>query len=465
MSHYTEPLYTEVIRERMSALCGHRHILFLYDDADTCFTQARDALERDELYHCLQNLYDATHGETEAAEFYNKVWEPQMRDLMEKKVNVRSFSQAVKELLQDTRSSHRDDSKLLYFFQRLEALAGHVRFQNPQEKAVMYDLYDAGASVYNHAGKTPEADQCSEMSKQYYKYVGIDRMFSIRNKESVSLCDSFEYEKARELAKETVAAYEMIMEVQELFRVKEKKSLDYGKHLSQLGQCYAYLEDKQAEECFLDALSCMDPGTADYVITESYLLHYYAERNDREKYEKYAKEYFGNETSPENQMMMIARFAEHEVIRMKFASYVFLKGIYRFYADTLSAKQADMIYCWENTMKEMNKATAGQWKGHPMLLIDKYIALIAAKRKKEGVANQYLEKIRKSEADGILAVIRNHAILTIRRLQGVPSGEDEALCRESVIEMFKKKKERMAELMGEEVSIAAIDKVVTYTFR
>ncbi|MBR5970863.1 MAG: hypothetical protein IK016_11050 [Lachnospiraceae bacterium] len=468
LNYRTEPVYTEVIRERMRELCGNRHILFLYDDADTYYTQARDALERDELYHCLQNLYHATRGEGEAAAFYKKVWEPELQSLMEKRVNVLSFTQAVKALAQATQSSHRADSKLLYFYQRLEALASHVGFRDSQERAVLFDLYAAGARIYNHSGRTNESDECRNKSREFEPYTGLQRLYSMRNNAAVSICDKFKFEAAKAYTEETVHAYEMMMEIQELLDVKTEKQVDYGKCLSQLGQCYAFQDDKRAEEIFLKALSQMDAGTADYAITQSYLLHFYADHNEREKFEAHAAEYFGGKTQPEEQMRYIAGLACTAETAMRFAAYVFLKGLYHFCAETLPSKTADRIFRWEDSMKEMEKETAGKWQGHPILLIYKYIAMIALKCGRDKVAKKYEEHLLREEIneekEKTLAVIRNHSILTLHNMQGIRTEEDEALCRESLRILRDLGAEGITGVTGEEIPIANLDRMVTFSF-
>ena len=57
----------------------------------------------------------------------------------------------------------------------------------------------------------------------------------------------------------------------------------------------------------------MEKDMADYYITLSYLLHYYLQTKEKEKYEKYAKDYFGGYEDLEEQLI----YGKH-LIRYRF---------------------------------------------------------------------------------------------------------------------------------------------------
>ena len=153
------------------------------------------------------------------------------------------------------------------------------------------------------------------------------------------------------------------------------------------------------------------------------------------------------------------------LISLTFASYVFLKGIWQFQANTLSKKLTQEVLDWEKTMERLNKKTKRHWKGHPMQLIYKYLALIALKQYDHDTANRYVKLISRFPADdGILRIIKNHCILCVRNEQGVTDGMGE-LRKETVNLLYNINPEVMAKAIGRGTSFADISKVVTYMYQ
>jgi len=79
---------------------------------------------------------------------------------------------------------------------------------------------------------------------------------------------------------------------------------------------------------------------------------------------------------------------EQKVQSFKFAFYVYIKALYRFYVDELNSEKRRNLLSWIQNLHKGNKAE--HVNGHPWELIYKYFALLAVKFNKDELVKQFL---------------------------------------------------------------------------
>ena len=161
----------------------------------------------------------------------------------------------------------------------------------------------------------------------------------------------------------------------------------YGITQSQYGQILAYKRGGEAEDYFLKALNEMKKGTANYYITLSFLLHYFLDINDKEKYEKYASDYFGGSKSLQAQYDYMCD--PKGDLNAKYALYVYIKAAWIFYRESVpervKAAFADINSDFEK------RGIARLLGGDPWELIQKYLLLFAKEWKDYKAEKKYLK--------------------------------------------------------------------------
>lgn len=458
--------YLTKIWNKMKMLSDERRLIFAYDEVDTSFTEAWRCAENGDIYKALSVEYDALNYGNEVSDFYSQVWEKELFCRITKKVDVSSFSTAVRKFAQSTRNNNLSQNKLIFVFDKLEVLASQIDFGNEQDKAILYELYDSGVSTYNHVGWPEKARLYAEKCSEYTKYIGIERELRNRNKIAVGLCDSFRYDEACKIIEDSYLYCQAIFEAQKklLGENNSYNALVYGIVASQLGQIYSFMNDTRAEDMFLQALNLFDKGTADYYITESYLLHYYLSIRNIEKYEYYAKEYFGGNSELQNQLeYLIVEGSERKnpIISLKFAIFVYLKSLYTFYLENLSEELIDKVLNIEDTIGQLSPEGLSQINGHPWEISYKYLALIAFTFKKSKLTTYYIKKME-------TALTINGATLEAIAIFG-----DIEISRVRSPGMnIQDKIDKLCNLIRKENSNVCIDnnyesveKIITYTYR
>lgn len=462
----TNKPYLTKVWERMHRLSGNNRLLFSYDDVDTGFANAWKWAENGDIYKALSVEFDSINLENEVAGFYEQVWEGELLKLLMKKADASTITMAVRKYSQSTRNNNINQQKLIFIFERLEKIAGNVVFLNSQDKSVLYDLYDAGVSAYNHIGNSDKAKECVDKCKEYMRFVGMEREIRNRNKAAVSLCDSFRYIEAEHMVRASYEYYKVSYEAQKKFFDGSAlcNSVEFGIVCSQLGQIYGYMGDPRAENMFFEALNLLEKETADYYITESYLLHYYLETKDQDKYEMYAKEYYGGNYDLCKQLEYIILEGSTEknpIISLKFALFVYLKSIVTFYLDEIPEELMQKLLDIESAISDINQNGMKQINGHPWEISYKYLAMIAFKAEKHKVAAGYMKKIN-------TCIIDKGSTIEIIKL----FGEVELLKTKSPEVDVTNKVEQICKLIESENpmlkginSFEALEGVVKYTYR
>ena len=279
--------------------------------------------------------------------------------------------------------------ELVYLYNHLEPLVANLE----KSGASKYAFYDAGITAYNHIGDSLMAERCYEIAKGFAKYCHVEDYLLTLKCRVVMLNDQYRYEEALSLAKEILEYEDELVSLRQLlFESDDIASISKGRALSQCGQVYAYLRDTHAEEYFKQALTQFDEKSIDYNITLSYLLHHYIDMSNREGYEKYAPQYFGRYENVWEQFSYLKDMteADQKLQSFKFAFYVYIKALYRFYVDELNSEKRRNLLSWIQNLHKGNKAE--HVNGHPWELIYKYFALLSIKFNKNELAEKFIQQ-------------------------------------------------------------------------
>lgn len=385
-------------KRRADRYTGHENnLIFVHDPVDTGFRKAWTRLEAKDYYHALRLAYDSIHMENPYAAYYREVWFRLLRKRLLREASLIDYRISVERLYDYTRQNNMNQNKLMYIFSALEAMKDHMTYQDDSDKAVLYKLYDCGVSAYCHLGRPSTAKSYFEKCRAYAKYIDFETYIRTRSKLSVCLCDEFAYQEAEALAEENRDLYEELIPLRRLISGDDmEKTLNYGITCSQLGQAQAFQRQKEAEESFLKALAQMEEDSPNYWITVSYLLHFYLDMGMREKYEALSVPYFGGKKGLREQFSYIlseGSKGRQGKISLKFALYVFVRGVFLFYRERISGPMLDKLMNIEEAIRKEGLEAVRQTKGHPWEIIYKYLALLAWETGNREKAEEYTQKI------------------------------------------------------------------------
>ncbi|MCQ2534350.1 MAG: hypothetical protein MJ172_07275 [Clostridia bacterium] len=393
--------YLKFIRKKLAKLIENDNsLLYSYDDVDTEFTKAIRAMSNRDIYVAMSYLYDIkTNYASYVAEYYENKWYPHLLNKINKEVNTDDWCMAVDKLTKSLLSNTYNQKKGQYLFEELERTLEVIKeeFKTSQMKYLYY-FYNAGVSVYSHLGDSSRAKVYEELCIDYAQYVDLEKMLRLRNQQVVMLCDYFDYEHARVIAEENVKISKETYKIKALTVPKAdiRNKFDVVKALSQLGQVYAFMQDSQAENCFLEALEDIEEGTPDYYITASYLLHHYIDSGNERKYRELAKKYFNGEDLLEAQTDMIIRELDdsHPQHSFFFALYVLVKATYVFYKQEVSDElwnKLTKVFTYKSQKTDRNSCSYG----HPVELICHYLILLSYYRDDEDSCKLFKSHLRK----------------------------------------------------------------------
>lgn len=386
---------------------GSQNLIFGYDEIDNDFSKAWSDYENRNIFEALSASYEAGMKKGGFAEHYQTVWFPYLEQCIMSIISPEHFSKAVDHLSNMLLFNNLDQEKLLYLLSRFEQMVPLVekKYRSADIRATaLYKLYNAGMSAFCHMGDAKKALEYYEKCKKYAAYVGMDEYLRTSNKLVVCLEDSFEWDRAVQIAKDTVSNQELASEIKRQVLMDEHRSewmeevedisqlefMEEAKSISQLARVLAEKRNPEAEQKFREALSKLPPGSANYKITQSYLLHYYADMGMKEAYEEEATCYFdGKSTYPQRfRYIMKSEGNEYSVFSIKYALYVFIRGLYRFRRNMVN----DSL--WEELCKlpsKLEKRKENVLGGHPWEIIYKYLEMLAIDRKDDDARKQFSE--------------------------------------------------------------------------
>lgn len=387
----------EDMAKRARKYTGHdKNLIFAYDAVDTVWKKAWRRLEEKDYFEALRLAQEGMRMNSPYAGYYKRNWFPKIAEHLKRETDAAAFGLALRKYSLFLEENNLNQEDLVCIYQSLEQMLGNMVFQREEEKSVLYELYDAGISAYSHIGDSLHAKECFEKCVQYAGRTELERYLKTRNKMVVWLMDRFDCQEALDIAQDNVIYQKELLGIRELVYPDQETSIHYGIALSQLGQIQAALHQREAEESFLQALKQIrDTGSYDYSRTLSYLLHYYLEMGEKEAYERRAAEYFGGEQEPGAQLTYLLREGVQKLgaFSMKFALYVYVKGLYRFHLDEISGRLLDRLCRIETEVSRYRGEEArAQINNHPWEIIYKYLALIAWKKGRRPEAEACMEK-------------------------------------------------------------------------
>lgn len=372
---------------------ANENLVFGYDEIDTYFDRAWTCYERKELFDALSIAFDGKRKTGAFAEHYKKVWFPYLEERIRKNLTPDCFSRNVEQLSGMIMTNNLDREKLLYLMQQFETMVPAVMplYRSEDVKGtVLYKLYDAGVSAFCHMGDSERAmyyyDKCMSCSF----YIGIDDFITTNSKYAVCLEDEFAWDRALEIARKNVERQELVsgMKKEILGCDRNLISQKEGKAISQMARILAEQRNPEAEEVFRKALSRLERGTANYKITQSYLLHFYADNNMQQAFEKEAADYFEGCTTYSQRYRFVSTLTResHSVFSKEYACYVLMRGLFLFGMDSLEDALWRKLCRLPETWEE-DSGTAPN--GHPWELTYKYLQLMAAARKDQKAENRF----------------------------------------------------------------------------
>lgn len=410
-----------------------RNLIFAYDTADAYFHRAWKAYESGDLFEALSICFDARG---ECLPFYKRRWFPVIEQTIIDNQDANKLRIAVLKLSALATSKNLNQQKLLHIFKILEESASSGKDRGPLDKSAVFDLYAAGIDAFNHIADTENAERCFAHCRQSVRYTSIENYLAVLNRQSVYTMDRLEFEKARQISEEALEyAKELLALKRMLYGDDSVRSIEYGRICSQYGQACAALHDMKAEELFLTALDAFDADSADYYITLSYFLHYCIAMGRKEKYDEYAKKYFGGNEDREKQFHYLLTAGKDAPISFKFALFVFVKALYIFDGGKATPGLKTELLAIEKTLRRFG--LEGEITGHPWEIIYKYLAFIAKRNGRKDIAERYIEMTKSTELFGaehekLIDWIISYGLLQYKQLT-----EDADKSRQEELELWR----------------------------
>jgi len=365
-----------------------QNLIFTYDDIDMGYEKAIMAYQQKDYFKVLSTLFETKQSRSDFKGYYWEQWFPKIEQWISEAADVEAIEEAVRQFAKYANSNLLKQDELVYLYNHLEPLVANLE----KSESSKYVFYDAGITAYNHIGDSLMAERCFEIAKGFAKYCHVEDYLLTLKRRVVMLNDQYRYEEALSLAKEILDYEDELASLRQLLVESDDiVSISKGRALSQCGQVYAYLQDTHAEECFEQALAQFDKKSIDYNITLSYLLHHYIDMDNRDGYEKYASQYFGGHDNVWEQFSYLKDMTEanQKLQSFKFAFYVYIKALYRFYVDELNSEKRRNLLSWIQNLHKGNKSE--HVNGHPWEIIYKYFALLAIKFNKKELAEEFIE--------------------------------------------------------------------------
>lgn len=441
--------WLKCIDARVREITGKtENLIFGYDEIDNIYAKAWVKCSEGDYYKALSIAFDAGKLDGAFAEYYKNLWFKKIEDKIVQSTNVSDFNMAVRKLNETLNNNTLDQDKCFYILGVLERLAPNIeeRFHSPEAKRILYTLYDIGVTASCHIGDSRKAEEYFEKCTAYAGLVSLADYLNTRNKLVVFCCDYFEMDRAEELSDENIMYQELLTDLKNELKLPCVSDVGFqsmGKAHSQRGQVYAFKRNDRTEEEFRKALTHFEEGSANYKITQSYLLHYYLDTNNGEAYQAEVLSYFDGKKKLADQLKYIVDEGSKNdpLINMKYALYIYVRALYLFRLPELSDRVWTELQ--EIEIKFGRKIKKKEWKltGHPSELIFKYMRLIALARDEAENEEKYAQRMAECLIyHGVTEdAIRKFGELEILDKKGDISSRDE-LSRE----LFKQLKDNFA---------------------
>lgn len=374
---------------------NNTNLVFGYDEIDNDFSRAWNCYENKNYFEALSITYDAAIKQGRFAKHYKDTWFPYLEERIKLTMDPGHFNKSVNELSAMLTTNNLQQEKLLYLMGQFTEMIPEVesKYRSPDMRSrVLYRLYDTGVSAFCHIGNAKKALEYYEKCKKHAFYAGVDAFLNTGNKLVVCLEDCFEWDKALKIAKDNVSNQELVSEMKRevLKNGDEFNFLDEAKALSQMARILAEKRDPDAETIFRGALAKLEHGSANYKITQSYLLHYYADMKMMEEFEKEATDYFDGKATYNQRLRYILNFDEevHSTFSNEYALYVLIRGLFLFNQDAVDDVLWEKLCSLKETLEKKDGREPG---GHPWEITYKYLEMFAIRKNDENARKRFSE--------------------------------------------------------------------------
>lgn len=379
----------EVNRRCLNILPKERLLIFGYDDIDIAFSDALNQFQNGKYYDALKICHDSKNNTGCFADYYEANWFPYIKKMIVESKDVELVEKAIHELYMSQLSNKYEQDRGIYILNVLEkAIDTLIKKNNAHGGKAIAELYQCGVITYCHIGDYKKAERYRKKAEEFVEYINIEAYLRMKHILCVCYTDGFEWNKALKYADDILENEKSLVLTK--LKITGNEILSYSgvaKANSTKGQIYSYCRDDHAEDYFDIALKYFEKGSPNYLITLSYLLQHYIDMGEKTKYSGRSLEYFGGKSNFEERLDYIIEegLKDRPIFNLKFALFVFVKGIYVFDKDKigsrLSKRLSDIEGYVNRRFKELlPKDTIWKLSGHPAELIYKYIALLSIDR-------------------------------------------------------------------------------------
>lgn len=360
-----------------------RFLAYGYDVVDDIYEKALEGVKNLDLFEVFYCMYDAYNKSGSFADYYRKNWFMKLERGLKKKVTESVLSKAVTAMETTLKSNEYEVNSSKFIIDHLIDLADSVADQKNKYGQILFRLYSVALSAYSHIGDPLRAKEAYGKAIRYSFFASTEEIVRLLLKYTVVLCDLFELDNALISAKKVLELQDGIAKLKkEVIAVLPDEAYpERSKALSQVGQIYAFKRNAEAEKYFKEALGLMKQQTANYYITESYLLQYYLDNDLKAEYDKKAVEYFGQNSDLEAQFDYLCEISRHKdkIINVSFGLYIYLKALWSFYRDDIGDSLFNKLCDITQYVKEGRGGI--KFSSHPHEMILKYLILIMQYKK------------------------------------------------------------------------------------
>ncbi|MCR5339179.1 MAG: tetratricopeptide repeat protein [Lachnospiraceae bacterium] len=405
----------EVLR-RAEELAGERTLVFAYDEADERLKNALRALELDKYNDALKETYRILAAGTSEAKIYKEKWIPfienkiiaMVKEDRRSRERTSPVFEAVLGLGNDYLSNRVNTGEAFYVFKVLEKACGDFDDRYGYDE-INYYLNSIGLSAYCHKGEPKKAEEYFERCMKYAGAVKLEDHINTRNQYATALGDMFQYEKAVEMIEGTIGLTQGLVELskktlgsqRELFGLQ-----DMGRSYSQAGQFAAFLGDSESAEMYFNkAIESFGENKESIKRTDSYRLHALIDAGEKEEYVRGMVRYterFGLR----EQLAYIQEIADDGFLKIEYALYLYLKGLYNF------VDPEELRLVWKDITAYIDSLKRSDRNGHPWEMIYKYLCLIAlrvedvqAEERYENLLKQFFMGLAENKESALLQII------------------------------------------------------------
>ncbi len=394
----------EDVLGRSGALAGDNILVFSYDEVDEYLKKAIRALESNEFCNALRQSYRIYITKSAESEFYRKKWIPYIEKRIveyvkeDKRSGERSsvIFEAVQELRNAFLTNRLRIDESFYIFGILEKACETLGDDDIYDE-IRYYLSDIGLRAYCHKGEPQKAEEYYKKCVKYASSAKLEEYIRSRNQYSVALLDLFAYEKAIGIIRGTIELTEGLVNLSRTHLQSQANQFgkyDLARTLSLAGQCASFMGDgESAQNYFKEALEIIDDREETRKRTESYWIHYVIDYKKEDDYEFCMKLYTG-EKEPDKMLSAIVRNAENGLVSLRYALYLYLKGLYNF------GKKEEIESVWNEIKNCVDSLDVRDRTGHPWQMINKYLCLMAIMAEDEDAFRKYKNQIIDSVSGG-----------------------------------------------------------------